>query len=37
VLLLNEHLTGGMLLGFALVLAGCLLATGRSPEPVAEP
>jgi len=37
VLLLNEHLTGGMLLGFALVLAGCFLATGRSPEAVPEP
>jgi drug/metabolite transporter (DMT)-like permease len=37
VTLLNEHLTTGMLLGFALVLAGCVLATGRSPETVAEP
>jgi drug/metabolite transporter (DMT)-like permease len=37
VLLLSEHLTGGMLLGFALVLAGCLLATGRGREPVPEP
>ena len=37
VLLLNEHLTGGMLLGFALVLAGSVLATGRTPEAVAEP
>jgi drug/metabolite transporter (DMT)-like permease len=36
VLLLNEHLTGGMLLGFALVLAGSVLATGRSPA-VPEP
>jgi drug/metabolite transporter (DMT)-like permease len=37
VLLLNEHLTAGMLLGFALVLAGCVLATGRAPEAVPEP
>jgi drug/metabolite transporter (DMT)-like permease len=37
VLLLNEHLTSGMLLGFALVLAGCVLATGRAPEAVPEP
>jgi drug/metabolite transporter (DMT)-like permease len=34
VTLLNEHLTTGMLLGFALVLAGCVLATGRSPEAI---
>jgi drug/metabolite transporter (DMT)-like permease len=37
VALLSERLTAGMLLGFALVLAGCFLATGRSPEPVPEP
>jgi drug/metabolite transporter (DMT)-like permease len=37
VLLLSEHLTAGMLLGFALVLAGCVLATARTPEAVAEP
>jgi drug/metabolite transporter (DMT)-like permease len=37
VLLLNEHLTAGMLLGFALVLAGSVLATGRTPEAIAEP
>ena len=37
VLLLNEHLTTGMLLGFALVLAGSVLATGRAPEAVPEP
>ncbi len=36
VAVLSEHITGGMLLGFALVLVGCVLATGRSPEPVAE-
>jgi drug/metabolite transporter (DMT)-like permease len=32
VTLLGEHLTTGMVVGFALVLAGCVLATGRSPE-----
>jgi drug/metabolite transporter (DMT)-like permease len=37
VLLLSEHLTAGMVVGFALVLAGSVLATGRAPEPVAEP
>jgi drug/metabolite transporter (DMT)-like permease len=37
VVLLSERLTAGMLLGFALVLAGCVLATGRSPEAVPEP
>jgi drug/metabolite transporter (DMT)-like permease len=37
VLLLSEHLTGGMLFGFALVLAGSVLATGRTPEAVPEP
>jgi drug/metabolite transporter (DMT)-like permease len=37
VALLDEHLTAGMLVGFALVLTGCVLATGRSPEAVAEP
>ena len=37
VLLLDEHLTGGMLLGFALVLGGSVLATGRAPEAVPEP
>jgi drug/metabolite transporter (DMT)-like permease len=37
VTLLNEHLTAGMLLGFALVLTGCVLATGRGPEAIAEP
>ena len=37
VTLLNEHLTTGMVAGFALVLAGCVLATGRNPEVVAEP
>jgi drug/metabolite transporter (DMT)-like permease len=36
VAVLGEHLTAGMVLGFALVLAGCVLATGRSPEAVAE-
>jgi drug/metabolite transporter (DMT)-like permease len=37
VLLLDEHLTAGMLLGFALVLAGSVLATGRAPEAIPEP
>jgi drug/metabolite transporter (DMT)-like permease len=37
VLLLNEHLTAGMLIGFALVLSGSVLATGRAPEAVPEP
>ena len=37
VTLLNEHLTAGMLAGFALVLLGCVLATGRSPQAVPEP
>jgi drug/metabolite transporter (DMT)-like permease len=36
VLILSEHLSAGMLVGFALILAGCVLATGRGPEPVAE-
>jgi drug/metabolite transporter (DMT)-like permease len=37
VTLLNEPLTVGMVIGFALVLAGCILATGGTPEAVAEP
>lgn len=37
VTLLNERLTVGMVIGFALVLAGCFLAAGRSPEAVPEP
>jgi drug/metabolite transporter (DMT)-like permease len=37
VAVLSEHLTAGMLAGFALVLAGSVLATGRNPEVVAEP
>jgi drug/metabolite transporter (DMT)-like permease len=37
VTLLSEDLTAGMLVGFTLVLAGSVLATGRGPEPVAEP
>jgi drug/metabolite transporter (DMT)-like permease len=36
VTLLSEQLTTGMVIGFALVLAGCVLATGGSPEAVAE-
>jgi drug/metabolite transporter (DMT)-like permease len=37
VLVLSEHISAGMVLGFALVLAGCVLATGGRAEPVAEP
>ena len=37
VLVLDEHLTSGMVLGFALILGGSVLATGSGPEPVAEP
>jgi drug/metabolite transporter (DMT)-like permease len=37
VALLDERLTAGMLLGFALVLVGSVLATGRTPEAVPEP
>jgi drug/metabolite transporter (DMT)-like permease len=34
---LGEHVTWGMGVGFALVLTGCVLATGSSPDTVAEP
>src|SRR5204863_2506030 len=37
VALLSERLTAGMLLGFGLVLAGSVLATGGRAEPVPEP
>jgi drug/metabolite transporter (DMT)-like permease len=37
VALLGEHLTTGMVVGFALVLVGSVLATGRRAEPVPEP
>jgi drug/metabolite transporter (DMT)-like permease len=37
VTLLNEPLTVGMVIGFALVLTGSILATGGTPEAVAEP
>jgi drug/metabolite transporter (DMT)-like permease len=37
VVFLNESVTAGMIVGFALVLAGSILATGRGPEPVPEP
>ena len=37
VTILSERLSAGMLVGFALILVGCVLATGRGPEPVAEP
>ena len=36
VAVLGEHITAGMAIGFALVLVGSVLATGRGPEPVAE-
>jgi drug/metabolite transporter (DMT)-like permease len=36
VTLLGERLTVGMIVGFALVLAGCVLATGRSPGAVPD-
>ncbi len=37
VVVLSEHISAGMVLGFALVLAGCVLATGGGAEPVPEP
>jgi len=37
VVVLSEHISAGMVLGFALVLAGCVLATGGEAEPVPEP
>lgn len=36
VMLLSEQVTTGMIVGFALVLAGCALATGRGPEVVPD-
>jgi drug/metabolite transporter (DMT)-like permease len=36
VTLLSERLTTGMIVGFALVLGGCALATGRGPELVPD-
>jgi drug/metabolite transporter (DMT)-like permease len=36
VTLLDEHVTTGMIIGFALVLVGCALATGRGPEVVPD-
>jgi drug/metabolite transporter (DMT)-like permease len=36
VTILSEQLSAGMLVGFALILVGCVLATGRGPEPVPE-
>ena len=36
VTILSEHLTPGMLVGFGLILGGCVLATGSGPEPVSE-
>ena len=37
VTLLDETVTAGMLVGFALVLLGSFLATGRGPEAIPEP
>ena len=37
VVILGEHLTAGMVVGFGLVLAGAILATGGGPKPVPEP
>ena len=37
VAVLSESLTTGMLVGFALILVGCVLATGKGPEPVPGP
>ena len=37
VTLLSEHLTRGMVIGFALVLAGSVLAAGRRADSVPEP
>jgi drug/metabolite transporter (DMT)-like permease len=37
VLLLDEKITTGMIVGFVLVIVGSVLATGGGPEPVAEP
>jgi drug/metabolite transporter (DMT)-like permease len=37
VAILSERLTTGMIVGFALILAGCVLATGRGPNPAPEP
>ena len=35
--ILDERLTAGMVVGFALILAGSYFATGRGPDAVAEP
>ena len=37
VVVLSEHISAGMVVGFALVLLGCVLATGGEAEPVPEP
>jgi drug/metabolite transporter (DMT)-like permease len=37
VAVLNERFTVGMGVGFALVLAGSVIATGRAAQPVTEP
>ena len=36
VTILSERLSAGMLVGFALILVGCVFATGSGPEPVPE-
>ena len=36
VTVLSEHLTVGMLAGFALILTGSVLATGRGPDPLPD-
>jgi drug/metabolite transporter (DMT)-like permease len=36
VAVLSEHITAGMVIGFALVLAGSVLATRRGPDAVAN-
>jgi drug/metabolite transporter (DMT)-like permease len=37
VVVLSEHIGAGMVIGFSLVLAGCVLATGGRAEAVPEP
>ena len=37
VVVLSEHIAAGMVVGFSLVLAGCVLATGGRAEAVPEP
>jgi drug/metabolite transporter (DMT)-like permease len=37
VIVLDEVVTVATIVGFGLILAGCVLATAREPEPSAEP